>query len=134
MRDDVPPKSIPMRNSNIEGFFIELNLRKKKWFSCCSCNPNRSFISDHLGTIWNDKDLLLGNHKNFFLMRDLNVEGHNGFLKGFCDLYNFENLIKVPTCFKYPDFPLSIDVCSLLHIEVFIVHAQPKRDYQIFIR
>ena len=75
-----------MRNSNIEGFFIELSLRKKKWFSCCSCNPNGSFILDRLSTIWNDKDLLLGNHKNFFLMRDLNVEGHNGFLKGFFDL------------------------------------------------
>ena len=30
MQDDIPCKIIPMRNSTIEGFFIELKLRKKK--------------------------------------------------------------------------------------------------------
>ena len=31
VRDDIPCKLIPMRNSTIEGFFKELKLRKKKW-------------------------------------------------------------------------------------------------------
>ena len=48
--------------------------------------------------------------RKLLFMGDLNVEGHNGFLKEFCDLYNLKNLIKVPTCFKNPDFPTSIDV------------------------
>ena len=43
-------------------------------------------------------------------MGDLNIEGHNCFLKEICDLYNLKNLIKVPTCFKNPGFPTSIDV------------------------
>ena len=30
VRDDIPCKLIPMRNSTIEGFFIELKLGKKK--------------------------------------------------------------------------------------------------------
>ena len=30
MQDNIPCKIIPMRNSTIEGFFIELKLRKKK--------------------------------------------------------------------------------------------------------
>ena len=30
VRDDIACKLIPMRNSTIEGFFIELKLRKKK--------------------------------------------------------------------------------------------------------
>ena len=30
VRDDIPCKLIPMRNSTIEGFFIEPKLRKKK--------------------------------------------------------------------------------------------------------
>ena len=30
-------------------------------------------------------------------MGDVNVDGDNGFLKEFCDLYNLKNLIKVPT-------------------------------------
>ena len=30
VRDDIPSKLVPMRNSTTEGFFVELNLRKKK--------------------------------------------------------------------------------------------------------
>ena len=30
VQDDIPCKLIPMRDSTIEGFFIELKLRKKK--------------------------------------------------------------------------------------------------------
>ena len=67
-------------------------------------------MSDHSSTIGNNIDLQLENNENFLLMGDLNVEGHNGFLKKFCDLYNLKNLIKVPTCFKNPDFSTSIDV------------------------
>ena len=99
-----------MKNSIVEDFFIELNLRKKKWLLCCTYNPNSSFISDHLSTIGNNIDLLLANYENFFLMGDLNVEGHNSFLKEFCDLYSLKNLIKVSTCFKNANFPTSIDV------------------------
>ena len=73
VRDDVPSKFIPMKNSTIEGFFIELNLRKKKWLLCCTYNPSCSFILDHLSTIGNNIDLLLGNYENFFLMGDLRV-------------------------------------------------------------
>ena len=31
-------------------------------------------------------------------------------MQNFCELYNFENLIKGPTCYKNPDNPSSIDV------------------------
>ena len=31
VRDDIPCKLIPMHNSTIEGFFMELKLRKKTW-------------------------------------------------------------------------------------------------------
>ena len=66
MRDDIPSKFIPMKNSTTEGFFIELNTRKKKWVLCCTYNPNCIFISDHLRTIGNNIDLLLANYENFF--------------------------------------------------------------------
>ena len=34
VRDDIPSQLIPMKNSTIEGFFMELNLRKKKCLLC----------------------------------------------------------------------------------------------------
>ena len=110
-----------MKNSTIEGFFIELKLRKKKWLLCCTCNHNRSFTSDHLSTIGNNVDLLLANYENFFLMGDLKVEGHNGFLKKFCDFYNLKNLINVPPCVNNPGFPTSTrkrcEICSKLTLK-----------------
>ena len=44
IREDIPSKLIPTDFSNREGFFVELNLRKKKWVLYCSDNPNSNFI------------------------------------------------------------------------------------------
>ena len=109
VRDDILSKLIPMKKSTIESFFTELNLRKGEWLLCCTYYPNCSFISDLLSTAGNNIDILLVNYKNFSLMEDLNVEGHNGFIKELCGLYKVKNLIKVATYFKNPDFPTSVD-------------------------
>ena len=34
--------------SNIEAMFFELNLRSKKWLLCCSYNPHKSLVKEHL--------------------------------------------------------------------------------------
>ena len=65
---------------------------------------------DHLSTIENDIDTPLVNYEIFFLIRNLNVEGYNSFLKEFCDGWNLKNLIKDPTCVKNPVFPTNTDV------------------------
>ena len=102
VREDIPCKLIPMKNCTIEGFFLELNLRSKKWLISCPYNPHRTFISHHLNSIAKTLDLLSGNYENIFLMGDFNADMENINLKNFCDLYNFKILIKEPTCFKNP--------------------------------
>ena len=77
VREDIPSKLIPMQSSSIEGFFIELNLRCKKWLLSCSYNPHRSLISEHLSIIGKDLDLLSANYDQIFLMEDFNAEPHN---------------------------------------------------------
>ena len=52
----------------IEGFFVEINLRKK-WVLCCTCNPKASFISKHLNKIGKNLDLLLSKYDNFIVDR-----------------------------------------------------------------
>ena len=99
-----------MQSSSIEEFFIELNLRCKKWLLSCSYNPHRSLISEHLSIIGKDLDLLSANYDQILLMGDFNAEPHDHFLMDFCDVYNLKNLIKVPTCFKNPEKPTSIDL------------------------
>ena len=87
VRDDIPCKLIPMRNSTIEDFFIELKLRKKKWLLCCSSNPHRRFISNHLIDIGRNLDLLSTNYDNIILLGDFNAEVENNFLKEFCERF-----------------------------------------------
>ena len=108
VRDDIPCKLIPMRNSTIDIFFTELKLRKKKWFLCCSYNPHRRFISNDLIDI--GLDLLSTDYDNILLLGDFNVEFENNFLKEFCDLYEMKSLIRVPTCYKNPANPTCIDL------------------------
>ena len=60
VRDDTPCNLIPMRNSTIEGFFIELNLKKNG-----SCAVPTTLIEDLFPTIW----LILGRTLIYQLIR-----------------------------------------------------------------
>ena len=71
VREDIPSKFIPMQSSSIEGFFIELNLRCKKWLLSCSYNPHRSMIAEHLSIIGKNLDLLSTNYDQILLMEIL---------------------------------------------------------------
>ena len=51
--EDIPSKLIPTDFSNREGFFLELNLRKKKWILCCFYNPHSNFTETHMDSIGN---------------------------------------------------------------------------------
>ena len=33
---------------NVECLFVEINIRKEKWLLCCSYNPHKNNISNHL--------------------------------------------------------------------------------------
>ena len=107
VRDSIPYKLIPVRNSTKEGFFIELKSRKNKWLLCCSYNPHRRFPS-HLSDIGRNLDLLSSNYHNILLLGDFNAK--NNFLKDLCDLYGMESLIRIPTCYKIPANPTCIDL------------------------
>ena len=58
----------------IEGFFIKLNLWRKKWFLGCSYNPICSQISYHLSEIGEDLDVLTSKYGNIILIGDFIAE------------------------------------------------------------
>ena len=47
LREDIPSRQISFKNDDkdIEHFFVEINLRKKKWLISCSYNPHLQFIN-----------------------------------------------------------------------------------------
>ena len=109
IRDDIPSKLIESKMT-IEGLFVEINLRKKKWLLCCSYNPKKSLISNHLQKIGNNLDLLSSKFDNFLLMGDFNAEPNESAISDFCEICNTKNIIKEKTCFKNPTCPTCIDL------------------------
>ena len=93
-----------------EGMFIEINLRKRKWLLFCGYNPYKAVIKDFLNELSTNLDPLIGQYDNLIIMGDFNSECNESNMSIFCETYDFQNLIKEPTCFKNPLSPSSIDV------------------------
>ena len=53
VREDIPCKIIKTDcDADFQDIFVEINLRKKKWLLCCSYNPHKSNIANHLKNIF----------------------------------------------------------------------------------
>ena len=109
VRDDIPFKLLSLENKPMEGFYVEINLRRTKWLLCCSYNPSRSNIDFHLEHLNRNLALYSSRYENFMVIGDFNVEANNSAMSIFCDTYNLKNLIKELTCCKNPSKPSCID-------------------------
>ena len=111
VREDVPSKRIHSDlSANLECFFVEFNLYKKKWLICSTYNPCESMISNHLDILRKCFDKFLTKYENFIIMGDFNSEPKNDALKEFFNLFDFKNLVKEPTCYKNPENHRLIDL------------------------
>ena len=82
--------------------FIELNFGKRKWLFCCSNNPHKNTISDHVEILRRNLDLDSAQYENLIMIGDLNSDVNQSCMKAFCESYNLSSLIKEPTCYKNP--------------------------------
>ena len=109
IRDDIPSKLLS-KNKNIEGFFVELNLRnKKKWLLSCSYNPKKATISSHLAELSRNTDLYLTKYDQLLFLGDFNAGVEDSSIKDFCTSFKLTSMINKPTCFKNPE-KLCIDL------------------------
>ena len=73
--EDIPCKIIKTDcNADFEGIFVEINLRKKKWLLCCSYNPLKSNIANHLKNSCKILVKLNSTYDNLVLLGDFNIE------------------------------------------------------------
>ena len=91
-RKDIAVKLLSVENLPTECFFIEINLRKRKWLVCCSYNPHRGNIKDHLNTISANLDLYSSKYEYIIVIKDFNVEVNDKFMSNFCESYNLSIL------------------------------------------
>ena len=108
VREDIPCKLLSVENHPMEGFYVEINLRKTKWLLCCSYNPNRCNINFHLDNLNGSLALYSSCYENFIIIGDFNVETNNSAISVFSDTYDLKSLIKEPTCYKNPNKPYCI--------------------------
>ena len=112
VRNNIPCRQLNKHTlqPNVEGIFIELNLRKNKILLFGGYNPKKEYISHFLSSIGDNLDVYLGDYDNYLLIGDFNSEITERAMSDFCETYNLSNLIRDVTCYKNAKNPSSIDV------------------------
>ena len=73
VREYILTKAIPKETLSLEGMFIKLNFRKKKWLLSCSYNPNFNTTTDHLEILRRNLYLYSAQYENLILIGDFNT-------------------------------------------------------------
>ena len=110
LREDMLSKLIASETPPVEELYVEVKLRKQKWFISYSYNPNKSMICQHKETLAKNMDLYSSTYENFIFLGDFNVDMEHSALKDFCNLYFLTSLFNRPTCWKNPSKPTCIDL------------------------
>ena len=112
IRDDIPCKELKsyVLPEDVEGIFIEINIRKVKWVLMGGYNLQKESISYFLCHVSYEIDKFLVNYDNILILGGFNSTMSEKPMMDFCEMYNLQNLIKEPTCYKNANNPSSIDV------------------------
>ena len=112
VRKDIPSKLLPTENAPIEGFYIELNLRKKKWLLGGSYNPHRNSIDNRLDSLTRSLALCSSTYEKYIVIGNFNVEVDDTAMAHFCNTFDLASLIKRPMCCKNPEKISCIDLTN----------------------
>ena len=112
VRSDIPCKQVSKHEfpENIEGMFIEINLRKSKWLLFGTYHPpsqNDNFYFNNVGCAL---EIYTQTYDKIILVGDFNMEEEEIILENFMELYNLRNLVKEKTCFKSVENPSCVDL------------------------
>ena len=65
--EDIPSRLVSTESSQVEGFFVEIDLRnKKKWLLCYSYNPKKYLITQHLYALSKNIDIFTSKYGKIF--------------------------------------------------------------------
>ena len=133
VREDIPSKLLLAENAPIEGFYIEINLRKKKWLICDSYNPHRTTIDSHMDSLSKNSALISSTYENYIVLGDFNVEVDNNAISSFCDAFDLVNVIMEPTYYKNPENHPVLTLYQQISLIVFKIQVLLRQVFQIFI-
>lgn len=121
VREDIPSKELKKHNlpNDIEGIFVEINLRKTKWLIFGTYHPPKQSDDYYFKQVGNSLDLYCQNYEKFLLIGDFNAEESEPCLYQFLQEYESKNLVKEKTCFKSINNPSCIDLFITNHARCF---------------
>ena len=90
IRENIPTKVLSFETSPIKWFFIQINLYKKKWLSCCSYNPDSNNIKNHLSALSVSLDIYCSQYKHFIVVGEFNREVGNRDMEKFFFFWSFD--------------------------------------------
>ena len=93
-----------------EAFLVGRKTKNKKWLLCCSYNPHKALIKNHMNDLGKALDSYLQKYDHILLIGDFNSEISDRSIHHFCNVCNLEYLSNTPTCFKNPEHPSCIDL------------------------
>ena len=90
IRDDIPCKELKSHvlPIDVEGIFIEINIRQIKWVLMGGYNPQKENISYFLCHVINGPDKFLANYDNILLFGDFNSTMYEKPMIDFCAMYD----------------------------------------------
>ena len=121
VREDIPCKKLLKHNfpDDIEGLFIEINLRKSKWLLFGSYHPPSQSDQYYFDCVGRALDIYNTTYENVLLIGDFNAEENEPCLNEFISDYGLKNLVKEKTCFKSIENPSCIDLFLTNHSNSF---------------
>ena len=111
VRDDIASKALTDHTlpHDIEGIFVELNLRKNKWLLFGSYHPP-SQSDEFFNHVKYSLDIYSKCYDKYMLIGNFNVEESEPCLSQFLFEMNTKNIVKELTCFKSLSNPSCIDL------------------------
>ena len=94
VRADIPSKLLSTELLPVKGFYIEINVQRKKWLLRCFYNANKNVIKIHIEILHKGLALYSSQYENFIVLGDFNVAMDNSDMTVFYDTYDQKCLIK----------------------------------------
>ena len=112
IRDDIPSREVPKIQgfSDLEGIFVEINLRKSKWLLFATYKPPSFSKNNYFSLVNKALDAYGSKFENIILMGDLNTTNDDENLVEFLEDRELSNLVHFPTCFMSETNPSTIDL------------------------
>ena len=112
VREDIPSKILTRHcfPEDIEGIYIEINLRKTKLLLLGSYHPPSQPDEYYFKCVGESLDVYNQSYEKFLLVGDFNAEDTEPCLSQFLYQYEAKNIVKDKTCFKSICHPTCIDL------------------------